>query len=130
MQPHEFTPTVLHADRCSACGESPEIHLSTGSIENAAQATPNEMANLLADDLDFAGFQNIVVGGPAVDFYYHGRQYQAHPKMENENIAAAPDLYEAAQKALLVLLQTAKPDDYINGAIDDLNAALAKAEGK
>lgn len=44
-------------------------------------------------------------------------------------IAAAPDLLEACEMALRVLIQT-KPNDYVTETINDLNNALNKAKGE
>lgn len=37
---------------------------------------PRDPANLLADNLERAGFQNVVADGPVVSFYFHNQQYE------------------------------------------------------
>lgn len=56
-------------------------------VNKTGQDTANQLANKLADDLEFAGFQNVVADGPTVDFHYHGKPYHARPAFSSADIS-------------------------------------------
>lgn len=71
----EVEAPLMDCPMCEGCGKvektDPEI-----DILLRTRNTSRDPANLLADNLEHAGFQNVVADGPLVTFYFHNQQYQ------------------------------------------------------
>lgn len=68
------------------------------------------LANRLADDLEFSGFQNTVADGPAVEFYYHGRKYVASQVEQSIQGEAETDSVNAEQPSSAISVELERQD--------------------